>query len=171
MEVDQRTKTVQGVQVVLDGSSLQMQAFAAPRTDGIWDEVRAEIRTQVTGQGGSVEELDGPFGTELLARLPVRTPDGRTAHRPFRFLGTDGSRWFLRGLLSGRAAVDPEAARRLEAVFAGVVVVRGTEARPPRELLPLHLPGRQPVPPPPPVPDGRPDLDPLTRGPEMTETR
>lgn len=169
MEVDQKSGTVTAVNASLDGSVLQVQAFAAPRTEGIWDEIRAEIAQSITAQGGTVDDLPGPFGRELLARMPVRTPEGRTGHRPARFVGADGPRWFLRGVVTGKAAVDPEAAQRLEQVFAGAIVVRGTEARPPRDLLALRLPGQRPAGAP--APDGRPepDFDPLTRGPEITE--
>jgi len=180
MEIDKATNVVSAASVLLDGSSLQVQAFAAPRREGIWDEIRAEIAESVTQQGGSVDDLPGPFGRELLARLPVRTPEGRTGHRPARFIGSDGPRWFLRGVLSGRAAVEPEAAQTLEKVFAGIVVVRGTEALPPRDLLPLRLPGAAPT-----AADGAdaaegavegaekpaPGFDPMTRGPEITEIR
>ncbi len=111
MEVDKASQLVTGASLQLHGSSLQVQVFAAPRSDGIWDDIRAEIAESVTKQGGTVDDLPGPFGRELLARLPVRTPEGRTGHRPVRFIGHDGPRWFLRGVLSGRAAVDPERAR------------------------------------------------------------
>ena len=178
MEIDKATDTVSAASILLDGSSLQVQAFAAPRTDGIWDEIRAEIAESVTQQGGSVDDLPGPFGRELLARLPVRTPEGRTGHRPARFLGADGPRWFVRGVLTGKGAVDPAAAVPLERVFAGIVVVRGSDARAPRDLLTLTLPG-------PATPNLEPaeaqteeaaqaaglEFDPLTRGPEITETR
>ena len=172
MEIDQKSSVVTGVSVVLGESVLQVQAFAAPRSEGIWDEIRSEIAASITQQGGSVDDLPGPFGRELLARMPVRTPEGRTGHRPARFLGADGPRWFLRGVVTGKAAVDPAAAEQLEQVFGQTVVVRGTEARPPRDLLALQLPGGAPVPPAP-APDGRPepDFDPLTRGPEITEIR
>ncbi|MGN8245392.1 DUF3710 domain-containing protein [Cellulomonas soli] len=168
MEIDKASNVVSAATVLLDGSSLQIQAFAAPRTEGIWDEIRAEIAESVTQQGGSADDLPGPFGRELLARLPVRTPEGRTGHRPARFLGTDGPRWFVRGVLTGKAAVEPEAARALEQVFSRIVVVRGTEARPPRDLLPLSLPGGAAVPTSAPE---QPTFDPLTRGPEITEIR
>ena len=110
MEIDKATNVVSAASILLDGSSLQVQAFAAPRTEGIWDEIRAEIAESVTQQGGSADDLPGPFGRELLARLPVRTPEGRTGHRPARFVGADGPRWFVRGVITGRAAVDPAAA-------------------------------------------------------------
>ena len=171
MEVDKTTNQVTGVAVTLAGSALQVQAFAAPRTDGIWDEIRAEIAQSVTKQGGAVDEVPGPFGRELLARLPVRTPEGRTGHRAVRFIGYDGPRWFLRGVLTGGAAVDPQRAAILEALFADIVVVRGAEARAPRDLLALRLPGQRPGAPAAPPAAPTPTLDPLTRGPEITETR
>jgi hypothetical protein len=169
LEMDKSAARVVAVNLGLQGSALQVQAFAAPRTTGIWDELRQEIAASVTRQDGTADEVTGPFGTELLARLPVRAPDGRTGHRPARFLGVDGPRWFLRAVLTGRAAVDPEAAADLEAVFGDVVVIRGSEARAPRDLLPLHPPGRGPVPA---VADAQPAVpDLLARGPEITETR
>jgi hypothetical protein len=168
MEMDREGGRVVAANVALAGSALQVQAFAAPRTTGIWDELRAEIAASITSQGGTVEEVTGPFGQELAALLPVRTPEGRASHRPARFLGIDGPRWFVRAVLTGRAAQEPEAARELESVIADVVVVRGAEAMAPRELLPLHLPGKTPAPPPPPGPGG---IDPLRRGPEITEVR
>lgn len=169
METDEQRTVVTSAAVLVEGSTLQVQAFAAPRTAGIWDDIRAEIGESVTKQGGSADDLPGPFGRELLARLPVRTPDGRTSHRPARFIGVDGPRWFLRGVLSGPAAADPEAARVLEAVFADVVVVRGPEARAPRELLPLTFPQVPGAPAPTAAPDQRDPLDPFHRGPEITE--
>lgn len=166
METGGNGAVVTAAAVTVEGSSLQVQVFAAPRTAGIWDEIRSEIGESVTKQGGSVDDLPGPFGRELLARLPVRTPEGRTGHRPARFIGADGPRWFLRGVVTGRAAVDPEAARVLEDLFADIVVVRGAEAMAPRELLPLTLPNANPMPQ---VPDARGLIDPFKRGPEITE--
>lgn len=174
MEIDKKTQKVTGASVALNGSGLQVQAFAAPRTEGIWDEIRAEIATSVTGQGGMVDDIPGPFGRELLARLPAQGPDGQKGFRPARFVGVDGPRWFLRGVLTGRAAVDPEAARPLESVFANIVVVRDNSPRPPRDLLALTLPDQKGAPAAA-APEGAapstPSFDPLTRGPEITEIR
>ncbi len=175
MEIDKKTQKVTGVSAQLGGSGLQVQAFAAPKTEGIWDEVRAEIATSVTKQGGTVDDVPGPFGRELLARIPAKGPEGQSAVRPARFVGVDGPRWFLRGVLTGRAAVDEEAAKPLESVFANVVVVRDGNPRPPRDLLTLTLPqkartgdaqaGPQDAAP------QTPSFDPLKRGPEITEIR
>jgi len=155
------------------GSSLQLNAFAAPRADGIWADVRAEIVEALRGQGGSAEEVEGVFGPELRARVPGNQP-GQTS--PARFLGTDGPRWFLRGMITGPASTDAAQAERLLSVYRGTVVVRGHEAMAPRDPLPLRLPreaadaaddagevdseGGEPL-----------DLNPFERGPEITETR
>lgn len=171
MEVDPSGKVVTAAALTVGGSSLQLQAFAAPRTEGIWDDIRSEIGASVTKQGGTVDDLPGPFGRELLARVPVRTDEGRTGHRPARFIGVDGPRWFLRGVLTGRAAVDPAEARTLESVFADVVVLRGGQARAPRELLALSVPGRPQAATPADAASAASLLDPFARGPEITEVR
>ncbi|MCB7138130.1 DUF3710 domain-containing protein [Cellulosimicrobium marinum] len=173
MEVDKKTQRITGVACAVAGSGLQVQAFAAPRSEGIWDEIRQEIAASVTKQGGTVDDVPGPFGRELIARIPAQSPDGRTGVRPARFVGVDGPRWFLRGVLTGKAAVDQQEARLLESVFANIVVVRDQSPRPPRDLLTLHLPGKAPAAAPA-TPEGAPEtpsFDPLTRGPEITEIR
>ncbi|WP_324650916.1 DUF3710 domain-containing protein [Georgenia sp. H159] len=169
MELEKRTRQVVAASVSISGSALQVQAFAAPRSGGLWEELRPEIVASVTKQGGTADEVDGPFGREILARLPVTTQDGRMGHRPARFIGVDGPRWFLRGVLSGKAAIDPDAAKELEDLFADVVVVRGQEARPPRDVLALQMPGKA-GPAEAQEAEGS-SLDPLTRGPEITEIR
>jgi hypothetical protein len=79
-------------------SELQLQAFAAPKRSGLWDEVRAEIATEIAGTGGQSAERTGPFGTELVAQVPAEQGQPASGVRPIRFVGVDGPRWFLRGL-------------------------------------------------------------------------
>ncbi len=174
LELEEATQRVVAVTVTLGGSSVQMQAFAAPRTEGIWDEIRTEIAAQVAKQGGTADEVPGTFGREVLARVPARTPDGRTGHQVARFTGVDGPRWFLRSVFNGPAAVDESAAADLEQVVRGTVVVRGPEAMAPRDLLPLKLPaqpGGAPTGTSGEGEDGIGPLDPFRRGPEITEIR
>jgi hypothetical protein len=128
-------------------SLLQVSAFAAPRAGGIWDDVRSDLATSASGQGGSLREAEGPFGPELTGSIlmapppqPGQTTPPQPVRRPARFLGVDGPRWFLRGLITGPAADNPEAAAALETAFRGIVVVRGSEPMPVREQLPLTLP-------------------------------
>jgi len=189
LEVEEESQNVVGVTAVMGESAVQLQAFAAPRSEGIWDDIRTEIAASITSQGGTADRMSGPWGTELRAQLPGRDADGHTVFSPVRFVGVDGPRWFLRGVLSGPAAVDEDASAALLDVFRGTVVVRGDEAMAPRELLPLTLPAQ-------PEPDGQhgtaargpdgdgaenaatgtergapalDDLRPFERGPEITE--
>ena len=129
-----------GATVVLRESAIQLQAFAAPRSEGIWGEVRSEIATGIRAQGGVVDEVEGRLGQELRAQVPVQLPDGRGGVQVVRFVGADGPRWFLRGVISGQAAVQPAAAAPLEAVFRDTVVVRGQMAMAPRTPLTLTMP-------------------------------
>lgn len=127
--------------IVAGDSALQLQAFAAPRSSGLWDKVRPEIGDEVARAGGRSQEQEGPFGPELLAWVtPQVEGQGQLPQQPLRFLGADGPRWFLRGLISGPAAVDKNLARPLEEVFAGVVIVRGDHAAPPETPLEIQLP-------------------------------
>lgn len=172
VRVDVQDDQVVAATVVDGRSALQIHGFAAPRREGIWDDVRTEIAESLRSSGGSADEVDGPFGRELRARIPSAEPGHGQALQPARFLGVDGSRWFLRGLMTGAAATDPQQARMLEDVFRDVVVVRGGEAMAPRDLLPLRLPREalQQLQPEETEP-AKPTLDMLERGPEITETR
>ena len=182
LEVDEAADQVVGATAVVADSAVQLQAFAAPRTMGIWDEIRTEIAESILAQGGTADEVQGALGTELRTRMPQAGPDGRTVFAPARFAGVDGPRWFLRAVFSGRAAIDDEAAAPLLEVVRSVVVVRGENAMAPREMLALTLPVQ---------PDAQgeadadgeatdsgdaapvhtDDLKPFERGPEITEVR
>ena len=141
LETDDATGAVIAATITRDGATLQVQAFAAPRTTGIWDDIRHDLTESVASQGGNVEIYAGVFGAEMLTRLPAVTPDGKRGERIARFVGVDGPRWFLRGVISGAAVLgDEAAAASVEEVFRDVVVDRGDDPRPPRELLPMTLP-------------------------------
>ncbi|MGW4501459.1 DUF3710 domain-containing protein [Micromonospora sp. NPDC004336] len=126
---------IQQVVLVHGENALQLGVFAAPRSEGIWDEVREEIRQSLFNDGAAAQEVQGEYGTELHAR--VRTPDGIT---DLRFVGIDGPRWMVRGVYQGAAATNPAAAGPLAECLDGLVVDRGQEAKPVREPLPLRLP-------------------------------
>jgi len=165
--------------VVVGQSAVQLIPFAAPRTEGIWADVLDENAKEITKQGGIVDRGIGPFGPEMRARIPVTLPDGNKGMQVARFIGADGPRWFLRGIISGQAAVQAEAAVAVEQVFRQTVVVRGDAAMAPHDPIPLKMPAQNP-------PDGvatteaepevpsspyRGDLNPFERGPEITEIR
>ncbi|WP_308464724.1 DUF3710 domain-containing protein [Rathayibacter soli] len=140
LEVEEETQRVVAVGLDYAGSTLQVQPFAAPRSSGLWHEIRQQIAEQVNRQGGRTSEQDGVFGPELLAEIPVASPGTVGETRVARFVGVDGPRWFLRGVIAGDAAVQPEAAALVEDLFRSIVVVRGTVPMPPRDLIPLRMP-------------------------------
>lgn len=167
LDVDKTSGAVAAVTVQSDASSVQLTAFAAPRSAGVWDDVRPEIAAAVSSGGGSTEERQGSFGTELVARVPTTLPDGRRVLQVQRFCGVDGPRWFVRAVFSGPevlqslgATLPAELAARgrgphLEDLVRSLVVVRGTDPMAPREPLPLRIPEtarRIPQGPPQPVP-------------------
>ena len=155
-------------------STIELMAFAAPKTSGLWDEVRQEFADEVANAGGSSEEAQGPFGVELHARLHPGGEGRRGQLEPVRFLGVDGSRWFLRGMIRGPAARGPELARPFEDLFADVVVVRGDHPAPPGDLLEIRLPDdmRRALAEQIEQQAGDPAFpNPFDRGPEITETR
>jgi Protein of unknown function (DUF3710) len=139
LRVEVAQERVVAATAVVGPGAVQIQPFAAPRTAGIWDEVRAEILSSVLGAGGQAEEVQGPFGVELRA-IVLTTVDGRQARQPARFVGVDGPRWLLRGVFMGNAVDDPAVAAPLEQVFRSVVAFRGEAPMPPREPIELRLP-------------------------------
>ncbi len=138
LEVEEGSKRVVAVSLDYKESSLQVQSFAAPRNSGLWHEIREQIVEQIGKQGGSTTPATGVFGPEIRAELPAAA--GQPGPRIARFIGVDGPRWFLRGVISGKGAVDPAAGAEIEDLFRSVVVVRGTTPMPPRDLIPLHVP-------------------------------
>ena len=125
-------------------SALELGAYAAPRSGGLWAELREEIIESATAEGGSASLIEGPFGVELRRLVPVTTPDGEQGYQPSRMWVAEGPRWLLRGIVYGQAAVeeDPDApvVRDVLSAFRGVVVRRGDEAMAPGDLLPLRMP-------------------------------
>jgi hypothetical protein len=170
-------------------SELRVHAFAAPRSSGLWEDVRPEIAAELASVGTTAQEAEGPFGTEMFAHVPVQPGSPAAGTVPMRFIGVDGPRWLLRGLIIGAAAAGTEPAGPFEDILSDVVVVRGDHPMPPRDMLELSLPaeiqqaieqqqaaaaaqeaagesddddGEQPH---------QIDLNPFERGPEFTETR
>lgn len=166
------------------GSELRVHAFAAPRSSPLWGEVREEIAAELASSGTQARQADGPFGAEVFAHVPIEPGPPGSGTAAVRFIGVDGPRWLLRGLLIGSAAAGHEPAGPFEEVLRDIVVVRGDHPMPPRDLLELRLPpevqqaleqhiaasgqdaaGQE-------APNRfQADLNPFERGPEFTETR
>ena len=117
-------------------STLQVQAFASPKGESLWDEVLVDITANLESQGISIERHLGPFGTEIYAHIPISQDE----LKPVRMFGLSGDRWLLRGVISGSAVSELETKNELEGVFRSIVIRRGQVPLPPRELLQLSLP-------------------------------
>lgn len=134
VKANRATQQVLGTTITYGSSSVEIEAFAAPKTLGLWDDVRADL----IEANKDAKEVEGVFGTELA--LPVTVKDGRKVLT--RIVGVDGPRWMLRGIFSGKAATDPEGeeAKALNQFFADIVVERGDNPLAPRDLIPMHPP-------------------------------
>jgi len=193
-EVDEEGNPLDGrpvaVLVQYEESAMQLQAFAAPKRSGIWEDVRRETAKDIQEEAqGQTQEGEGPFGPELIAMVPAALTEEVLAEMPdevkeqipaefieqgwapqlIRFIGVDGPRWFLQAVVQGAAIEDEEQWQVLEDVFRNIVVVRGEEPMPPRELLTLSIPkefseaGEEEE------EEGVETFNPFERGPEITE--
>ncbi len=134
VKANRATQQVLGTTITYGSSSVEIEAFAAPKTLGLWDDVRADL----IEANKDAKEVEGVFGTELA--LPVTVKGGRKVLT--RIVGVDGPRWMLRGIFSGKAATDPEGeeTKALNQFFADIVVERGDDPLAPRDLIPMHPP-------------------------------
>ena len=144
LEVAEETQQVIAITFEIAGSTLQVQPYAAARSEGLWLEIREELAKSIIGQGGSATQQIGALGPELIARIPG-TKKGE--FRMAKFIGVDGPRWFLRGVVSGAALVDPIAAGAIDDLFRSLIVDRGDAPIPPREFLQLQFPPGSVAPP------------------------
>lgn len=133
VEFVEKTHAVRQVQMVAGDSEVHVGVFAAPRSEDVWDEAREEIVKSVHRQGGSVEEVDGPYGAELLVR-------GKGQNVPVRYAGISGPRWLIRAVFRGPRAEDETASPALDEALRGVVVERGSAPMPVLDALPLRMP-------------------------------
>ncbi|CAB4627581.1 unannotated protein [freshwater metagenome] len=136
LEVAEASSRIVALTVDHQGSTLQLQAFSAPGSEGIWHEIRQTLEQSIQSQNGKTETVVGPLGPELNAQIPNRGGGFRLA----KFIGVDGPKWFLRGVISGLALSDPLAMTYMVDIFRSVVVMRGNSPMPPKELLQLTAP-------------------------------
>ena len=136
LEVEEATSKIVALTVEYNGSALQLQAFSAPASDGVWHEIRSSLEQSILAQNGRTEQVVGPLGPELNAQIP--NVDG--GFRLAKFIGVDGPKWFLRGVISGLALGDVLSMSHVIDIFRSVAVVRGSQPMPPKELLELVAP-------------------------------
>lgn len=164
VQVDQSTGAVVQLTLARADAAVQLQPYAAPRSGGLWDDVRRQLSASISQGGGLVEEADGAFGIELRAQVPAS--DGAAGLQPARFVGIEGPRWFLRAVFLGAAARPGDAASDFDALVRTLAVVRGNEAMPVGSPIPLRLPEA-----PAQAPAAPQTISLPVRGPEITETR
>jgi uncharacterized protein DUF3710 len=124
-------RAVRAVHVVTPVGQLTVNAYAAPRSGGLWREVCGELAEQLRGDGAKVRSSAGEWGQELVAAL------GEVS---LRFVGVDGPRWMLRGVVAGPPELADQSQHALYDLVRGAVVVRGTQPMPVRTPLPIELP-------------------------------
>ena len=71
LEVDQSTQQVNAATAVLGDSALQLQAFAAPRSSGLWDEIRREISAASGAAAARTNKTVVASVQERAVRLPL----------------------------------------------------------------------------------------------------
>lgn len=131
VELDQSTGNVRAVHVVTPYGQVTISAYAAPKTAELWPEVAEELGEQLRSDGGTVRRSRGEWGTELAVRL-----NDVALH----FVGVDGPRWMLRGVIAGPQQVAEGAPDTLRDLVRDTIVVRGDGPMPVRTPLPITLP-------------------------------
>ncbi|MEU3270809.1 DUF3710 domain-containing protein [Saccharomonospora sp. NPDC006951] len=131
VEMDQQTNNVRAVHVVTPHGQVTISAYAAPRSGGLWKEVSNELTEQLRSDGAKVSAGRGEWGIELSAIV------GEVA---LRFVGVDGPRWMLRGVIAGPQSHAAQAPQVLSDIVRDTIVVRGDAPMPPRTPLPIKLP-------------------------------
>lgn len=140
LPTDGEGEDIGSVVLVAEEAALELRAFAATRSGGLWDEVRDDLIIEVERLNGQSEQIDGLFGPELHVRVPVEMPGDEEGFQPSRIVGIEGPRWMLRATFLGDAGLNPSDEGILMQALRDVVVVRGDEAKIAREALLLTLP-------------------------------
>ena len=143
LQVDEPQQRVQSFLVGDGASAMEVALFAGPRRTSMLAEIREEIAAATEKEGGEITLLEGPFGVELHRRQPVTDPQGRRGTHVSRTWLVGGPGWVLRGIVFGRAALEPEnedASIALLECFGNLVVRRGTPPAAPGSLIPLTIP-------------------------------
>lgn len=143
LQVDKSKQKVQAILVADGASAIEVAAFAGPMRTSLLPEIRDEIISATEREKGKVQVVRGPFGAELRRRLPVTDPKGNAAIHVSRTWLVSGPGWVLRGVLMGRAALEPdneEAQLTLFEFFSNLVVRRGTSPAAPGSLLAITVP-------------------------------
>jgi hypothetical protein len=131
VEMDSESGGVRAVHVVTEYGQVTVSAYAAPRSGGLWIEVGDELAEQLRQDGAKVSIGMGEWGLEISAIV------GEVA---LRFVGVDGPRWMLRGVIAGPQSLSAQAPALLRDIVRGTIVDRGEGPMPVRTPLTITLP-------------------------------
>src|SRR5262249_25474365 len=104
---------VRAVHVITPRAQFAANAHAAPQSGGLWEEVWGELAKQLRGDGAGVHSEVGEWGQELVAEL------GSVV---LRFVGIDGARWMVRGVVAGPPERAGHSAAALREMLRGTVI-------------------------------------------------
>lgn len=171
LDQDSATRRFVAVTIMRGDRTMRLRPFAAPRSGGMWEQNRSTILDQVAEQGGTVREIDGRYGPELLSELHVPNAKGTgSTKRAVRFAGVEGPRWLLHVMFTSDLPGEQDW-DGLEEVLASVVVVRGDEAMPAGAMLTLQPPPEAQKAQGQPAAPGGPTMESLEPGQRITEVR
>ncbi len=149
LQVNRDTNKVQSILVGDGQSALELAVFAGPVKSSMTGEIRDEVMASTTRQGGRCQVVQGPFGAELRRAMPVKDQNGNPAMHLSRTWLVQGPGWVLRGVVLGKATLEPanaEAQIALFEFFSNVVVRRGNAPSAPGSLLAMSVPEGTKVP-------------------------
>ena len=139
-ETDPTQSRFMSILAIYQDGAMRMQPLAAPRSGGLWAEMRPAIMASIKQSGGDVDEVEGEFGIELLGVVPVVTPDGEQLRQPIRLIAYEGQRWMLHAVFMAAAAEEGGKAEMFEDILRQTVVVRGEQPMAPGDVLTISLP-------------------------------
>lgn len=131
VEMDPESGGVRAVHVVTEQGQITVSGYAAPRSGGLWKDVSSELTEQLRSDGAKVSVGMGEWGLELSAIV------GDVA---LRFVGVDGPRWMLRGVIAGPQSQASQAPAVLREIVRHTIVDRGDAPMPVRTPLTITLP-------------------------------
>ncbi|OXM49109.1 DUF3710 domain-containing protein [Amycolatopsis alba] len=131
VEMDPDSGGVRAVHVVTEQGQITVSGYAAPRSGGLWKDVSTELTEQLRADGAKVSVGMGEWGLELSAIV------GDVA---LRFVGVDGPRWMLRGVIAGPQSQASQAPAVLREIVRHTIVDRGDAPMPVRTPLTITLP-------------------------------
>ncbi len=143
LQVDKAKEKVQALLISDGTSAMEVAVFAGPTRTSMIDEIRDEVIKATEAAEGRIAMVEGPFGTELRRHLPVKTPEGKPATHLSRTWLCSGPGWVLRGVVMGKAALEPDnqdADSAMWEFFSNVVVRRGPQPVAPGSVLLMDIP-------------------------------